>query len=417
METNKNNNHSFWPWWRICLIVLILMAIIVSFILCWHFFQSGSMAGCRGGSPCNEVLNSRWSVLFGVLPVSGLALGTYLAMLFAVFYIEKETELSISRMAWGTMLVLTGSISGSAIWFTIVQKWFIGSFCPYCMTAHIIGLILTALIVWRATKETGIHLNETPLTNQATVETNTTVATKRIISTKLMISLVLIGLALSGIVAVFQIKFTPMPLNSKGEQTNNLPSIDYQTAPIIGSPSARYIITVLFDYQCSHCQKIHFMLNDVVSQYNGKLAFVLCPTPLNTQCNPFIPRDVDAFKNSCELAKVSLAVWLSNHEAFHELDNWMFTFESGNGWKPRSLEDAISKAVELIGHEKFNAAWTNPWIEDYIQLSVQLFGQTIQGGKGGIPKIIFGSKWVIPEPYNSEDLVDILQNSLFVPKP
>ena len=158
------------------------------------------------------------------------------------------------------------------------------------------------------------------------------------------------------------------------------------------------------------------MLNDVVNQYNGKLAFVLCPTPLNTQCNPYIPRDVDAFKNSCELAKVSLAVWLTNQEAFHEFDNWMFTFESGNGWKPRNLESVTNKAHELIGRESLEAALADPWIEKYLQQSVQIFGQTIQGGKGGIPKLIFGSKWVIPEPYNADDLIDILQKSLSVPK-
>jgi hypothetical protein len=36
---------------------------------------------------------------------------------------------------------------------------------------------------------------------------------------------------------------------------------------------------------------------------------------------------------------------------------------------------------------------------------------------GGIPKMIFGSRWVIPDAYNADDLVMILQKSLSLPKP
>jgi len=174
---------------------------------------------------------------------------------------------------------------------------------------------------------------------------------------------------------------------------------------------------VLFDYQCSHCQQIHFMLDEAIRRYAGKLAFALCPAPLNTQCNPYIPRDVDEFKNSCELAKIALAVWVAEREMFPAFENWMFTFESGDSWRPRSLETARAKAVELVGQAKFDAAWSDPWIGQYLQTSTQIYGQTIQNGKGGVPKLIFGPHWVIPEPYNAEDLVIILQKSLAVPMP
>ena len=159
------------------------------------------------------------------------------------------------------------------------------------------------------------------------------------------------------------------------------------------------------------------MLNEVVRRYDGKLAFALCPAPLNTECNPYIPQDVDAFKNSCELARIGLAVWVARREAFPVFENWMFTFESGDSWHPRSLETTRAKAVELVGQEKFDAAWSDPWIGQYIQTCIRIYGQTIQSGKGGVPKLIFGSHWVIPEPYNADDLVMILQKSLAVPSP
>ena len=186
---------------------------------------------------------------------------------------------------------------------------------------------------------------------------------------------------------------------------------------MVGSPDAPYVITLLFDYQCSHCQKIHFMLDELIHRYNGKLAFALCPSPLNTQCNPYIPRDVDEFKNSSELARISLAVWVAKRGVFPDFETWMFTFESGDSWQPRSLEAARVKAVELVGQDKFDTSIGDPWIGMYLQTTTRIYGQTMQNGMGGIPKLIYGSRWVIPQPNSSDELVKILQNSLAVPGP
>jgi uncharacterized membrane protein/protein-disulfide isomerase len=393
------------------------LALLLSIVMSWHYLMGGSMVGCGGGSPCEQVLNSRWSNLAGILPVSGLAVGAYLAMLVASLFIGPSTELPIRRMAWSAMLILVGSIAGSAVWFTIIQKWFIGSFCPYCMTTHMTGLLLTALVIWRSINEFDDPSNDIMMKNHTKVKKNFPMTAGRIIRPLHTMSLALTGLVLAGILAAFQVVITPSVVYRDGESQNNLPAIDYHNSPMIGSPDAPYVVTLLFDYQCNHCQKLHFMLEDAVHRYAGKLAFVLCPTPLNTQCNPYVPRDVDAFKNSCELAKIGLAVWVAKREALPTFENWMFTFESGDSWRPRSLETARAKAIELVGQVKFDAALTNPWIGRYMQDCIQIFGKTLENGKGGVPKLIFGSRWVIPLPVNTDDFMMILQNSLIVPKP
>ena len=158
------------------------------------------------------------------------------------------------------------------------------------------------------------------------------------------------------------------------------------------------------------------MLDEAIRRYGGKLAFALCPTPLNTNCNPYIPRNVDEFADSCELAKVGLAVWVARREAFPAFDRWMYSLESGDRWRPRSLDAARAKAVELVGRAKFDAAWANPWIARYLQTSIRIYGHTIQGNNA-VPKLVFGSRWVIPEPYDADDLVLILHDSLAVPSP
>ena len=156
------------------------------------------------------------------------------------------------------------------------------------------------------------------------------------------------------------------------------------------------------------------MLDEVVQRFNGKVVFTLCPVPLNTQCNPYVARDVDEFKDSCELAKIALAVWAAKRDAFTNFDRWMFSPDSDGIWRARTLDAAKAKAIELVGQAKFEAVQSDPWIDQYLQTSIRIFGDTIQGA---LPKLVYGARWVIPEPNNADDLVMILHGSLGVPKP
>jgi uncharacterized membrane protein/protein-disulfide isomerase len=421
-----------WPWWRCVLMGLIALALALSAYLSWHHLVGGSMIGCGGGSPCDRVLNSRWSSIGGVLPVSGLATGAYLALLVASLFIGPATDSPVRRLAWGAMLVLVGAAAGSAVWFIIVQKWAVGAFCPYCMTAHITGLLLAALVVWRAPRQFDdgptkaapeiAHPNvskfaTTSKFKHAMSQTRQTGSFRafgfRISELGIRIW-ALPGLALAGIMAIGQIAFKPPPAYRAGESQSKAPAIDPHTVPLVGSPDAPYVVKLLFDYECPHCQQLHFMLNEAVRRFDGKMAFALCPTPLNTNCNPYIPRNVEQFKDSCDLAKVGLAVWVAQREALPAFDGWMFSFESGDRWQPRSLDAARAKAVELVGQAKFDAARTNTWIDWYLQASTRLFGDT---GSNAVPKLVFGSRWVVPEPYDADGLVTILQDRLAVPRP
>ena len=131
-----------------------MVALALSAFLGWHYLMGGEMIGCGVGNACDQVLNSRWSAIGGVLPVSGLAAGAYLAMLTASLFIGPATEAPVRRLAWRAMLVLAGAAAGSAVWFIIVQKWIVGAFCPYCMATHVTGLLLGTLTVWQAPQTT-----------------------------------------------------------------------------------------------------------------------------------------------------------------------------------------------------------------------------------------------------------------------
>jgi len=361
--------------------------------------MGGSVIGCDGESPCEQVLSSRWSAVAGVLPVSGLAAGTYLALLVASLLIGPAATAPDRRLAWGAMLVLVGAAAGSAVWFIFIQKWIIGAFCPFCLATHITGLLLAALVIWRAPMPFVVDSNPTPRRG--------------------IYAFPAIGLALAGILAASQVALTPPPVYRAGASQNNLPAIDPHAVPLIGSPDAPYVVTLLFDYRCPHCQDLHSMLDEAIRRYNGKLAFALCPAPLNNQCNPYISGEVEQFKDSCELAKIALAVWAANHQKFSQFDRWLFAPYPGHTWHGRSLDAARAKAIELVGQAKFDAARADPWIDEFLQTSVRIFGNTINPDQSGsaVPKLVFGSRWVTPQPHDANELISILHNSLGVPQP
>jgi protein-disulfide isomerase len=265
------------------------------------------------------------------------------------------------------------------------------------MATHITGLLLAALVIWRAPKLFDDHLTDAALRRHGPSG-----------------AWALLGLAPAGFMALSQIVLTPPAVYRGGESQEYLAAISPHAVPLAGSPDAAWVVTLLFDYQCPHCQQLHFMLPEVIRRHGGRLAFALRPVPMERPCNPYIPRDVEAFKDSCELARTGLAVWLAKREAFPAFELWMFSLESGDRWRPRSPGAARAKAIELVGQAKFDAALADPWIAGYLQTSVRIFGNT---GSTAIPKCVFGSRWVIPQPQDAGQLAAILEHSLGVPKP
>ncbi len=421
MEVNLSRTRQSWPWWRWVLTGLSLLGLALSGYLGWHYLMGGDMIGCGGGSPCDQVLNSRWSTIGGLLPVGGLAEGAYLAMLVASFFVGSGTTAPVRQLAWRAMLVLVGAAAGSALWFIVLQEWFIGAFCPYCMATHFTGLLLAAFVIWQAPKRFNYGSSDVAQTNPAPNATTGAATATPVPDSPpatpwhLIGAFPAIGLALAAILAVCQVVFAPPAVYRAGvSPEQKLPALDPRAMPVVGSPDARYVIALLFDYQCPHCQRLHAMLDEVIRRYQGRLAFVLCPAPLDPQCNPYISRETDEFKDSCALAKIALAVWVANRTAFPGFDRWMFSPEPGHLWHPRSLEAATAKAIELVGQTNFEAARNDPWIDRHLQMSVQIYGGT---AGTAVPKLVLGSHWVTPEPNNADDLVSILHASLALPTP
>lgn len=360
--------------------LLGIVALVLSAVMAMHSLRGTALVGCAAGSSCDSVLGSRWSSLMGVIPVAGLAAGVYLAILLCLFFVRDK---EIAPLAWKMLLVFGGAILGSAIWFFILQKWILGQFCKYCLATHSVGIIVTGLLWYQAHRSCPSKWN--PVCGAA-------------------------GLLLAAGLAIFQLTTTPKVAYDRGDSANALPVLKADETPVLGSEDAAYRINLMFDYQCSHCRKIHFAAKDI-TESRPDIAFVLVPCPLSYACNPYIPASGrDQFAGSCDLARLALAVWFAEPDKFAEFDEWLFTAEDpAKGWYPRTVEAATFKAAQLLGGEQqLFEAERNAAVNTVFKKSFELFGRTTMQGKSGIPRLVYQSQWIIPEVDDADGLMEIL---------
>lgn len=360
--------------------LLGIVALVLSAVMAMHSLRGTALVGCAAGSSCDSVLGSRWSSLMGVIPVAGLAAGVYLAILLCLFFVRDK---EIAPLAWKMLLVFGGAILGSAIWFFILQKWILGQFCKYCLATHSVGIIVTGLLWYQAHRSCPSKWN--PVCGAA-------------------------GLLLAAGLALFQLSTTPKFAYDRGDSANALPVLKADETPVLGSEDAAYRINLMFDYQCSHCRKIHFAAKDI-AESRPDIAFVLVPCPLSYACNPYIPASGrDQFAGSCDLARLALAVWFAEPDKFAEFDEWLFTAEDpAKGWYPRTVEAATLKAAQLLGGEQqLFEAERNAAVNTVFTKSFELFGRTTMQGKSGIPRLVYQSQWIIPEVDDADGLMEIL---------
>jgi len=372
---------------KVAMVLLGTIALVISAVLCIHAFNGRGLIGCSAGSSCNQVLGSRWSFVGGIIPISALAVFAYIIYIVTLLSVDRfEGDLRFSRFLSCLLMVVAGAIVAAAIWFIWLQKNYIRAFCPYCMTAHSIGIVVAVL--------TAVYL-----------------AIRRYAPLWLS-ALCLVGGLLSGVaLAGVQLATTPRTAFERGFIPEDMPMLDPHSLPVVGDPDAEHVVTLLFDYQCSHCQRVHSMLQEVVDRLGGSVAFVTCPVPLSVDCNPYVPAGgEDRFKGSCELTEMALALWRKNQGAFRAYDAWLFEPDPNSGWYPRSVEDASLMAVSIVGEDALYEAAADPWIDDYLEDIFEVFGRTSTSAMAAVPRFIYGSEWVVPDVDDVNGLVSIIRN-------
>jgi len=415
---------------------LLAVAILGAGYLAWVAIHNGPAAGCGPESGCDKVLHSRWAYWLDV-PVSVPAVLVYLALLGVTVLLQKRPSSDDQRGSWAAIIILAVIVAGAALWFVGLQVFVIKAFCKFCMTAHACGFAAALLC-----------LKNIPLATDPDTPMWTTGSGKRGVPRQAIFSLVLIGLAgvtvLAGGQMLFQkernvVKGLPVAKNTAvststnhstpkalGGPSMNPPAspnarlitprslslysnqfvIKLDDVPMIGSPDSPHVIVYLFDYTCPHCRALHSILVKTCQQLTNQLGVVCLPISLSPQCNPFIPRmNAHATTNSCEYARLGLAVWRAKPEAQRQFDDWMFA-----SVKPPPLEQAREYAAQLVGADKLKSALADPWVAQQILTDCKIHrANWLAVDSSAMPQIIMGDA-VSSGPLNSVEHLLILLN-------
>ncbi len=422
--------------WLLWARALLVVAMVGAGYLAWVAIHNGPAAGCGPESGCNKVLQSRWAYWLD-LPVSVPAVLVYLALLGATVLLQKRPSPDDQRGSWAAIIILSVIVAGAALWFVGLQVFVIKAFCKFCLTAHACGFAAALLC-----------LKNIPLAADPDTPMWSTGSGKRGVPRQAILSLVLIGLAgvavLAGgqvlvqkqrnvvkVLPVAKITAASMSTNHSTPQALGSPSVNQPASPnarliaprtlslysnqfviklddvpMIGSPDAPHIIVCFLDYTCTHCRALHPILTEMSQQFSNQLGIVCLPVSLSPECNPFIPRmNAHATTNSCEYARLGLAVWRAKPEVHRQFDDWMFASD-----KPPPLNQAEEYAAQLVGADKLKSALADPWVAQQILTDCKIHrANWLAVDSSAMPQIIMGDA-VSSGPINSVQHLQILLN-------
>jgi uncharacterized membrane protein len=343
------------------ILVLALGAAVTSAYLTWTIGFEVAPLGCGEEAGCDQVLKSRWSRLLG-LPVSSLGVLLHLTTVACVLRFPRDDQKSSWIPRFLVMVCMVG-LAG-ACWFIFVQSVIVKQFCGWCMAVHGLaiayGLIYLGLVLKRS--------------NPDTVGAAFAWVTPRQFGAFALCGVLSVA-GLIVIQATQAISFAVQKVETKFQVTQSergalINMFDgkvemfFDELPTLGRQGGPPDVLFLYDYCCPHCRVSHRRLKGQIDQW-PELRFALLSVPLNSDCNEYWPPVWQQHSDSCELAKLALAIWRIDQEAFGEFEDWLCAADT------RTKADATAKASQLVGAQQLNQALDDPWIEETLKISSQ----------------------------------------------
>ncbi|MBL9121980.1 MAG: thioredoxin domain-containing protein [Phycisphaerae bacterium] len=292
----------------------------------------GLPIGCGAGDGCAAVLTSRWAGTWGV----SVALPAVLLWGMGLVASLIASRRMISFVAC--------SVALAALWFTAVQAVLLGSFCPWCMADHLIGLTFAGLAFAFGCRDRLAVLAGS--IGFAILVAGQLIVPYRAGSTGLL------GGAGGGsdAIRVGDVTF----------EANGLPSW--------GDSSSPTLLVLLADYACPHCRATHGYLKELLITSPGRFRVLVAPVPMDHDCNRTLAATEPRFEHSCELASLALAVWKAKPNEFEAFDAWLFEPEM-----PRTPEAARAEAQRRVGAGELELALADPSLTVMVDRNIDAF--------------------------------------------
>lgn len=354
----------------------------------------GGVPGCGGATfDCASVLATRWAYWM-TLPVSALGVLLHALVVAASVQLHPDRPAERRRLAWRALVALAVIAAAGACWFLGIQFAMRSSLCLYCITAHLAGLALCVIVIAKA-----------PLVPLSSVGAG-------VLAVAVVVGGQLLGPTPSGMVFRARGGFQNIDTGPGPRRivtilaTPEVPGIGLNPHhfPMIGSPDAQRILVYLFDYTCVHCRALHRMLEEVQPRFGDQLGIVLLPIPLNSDCNPSVPKTEPAHEHACDYARLALAVFELDRSKFNEFDRYL---SEGETWP--SVEDARRKAESLVDPDELERVLNDPELDGQLEFYAHVLERT---EVPRLPQMIYGGLTISGRPASAETLAQDLAREL-----
>lgn len=424
---------------KVATVLLCGLAAGLSALLLYQSQTTDPLPGCGGGSGCDAVLSSKWSLWFGI-PVSLMAMGVYTAMLAAV--VARDPRMKRPQHAATAVMALCAIAAiAAALWFVSVQLFVINALCKYCLATHAAGVAASVLCLMVALPSLPVRalvsasagalvlvgvliagqvLGEAPQAAAPLVQFVTDPPIEPALPDVLP-SAPIDPLLADPFQTLAPIPPKPAPStpakNITGNQDTPAPGgprlvklyggrlvIDTAEIPIVGNPNAPNVLAILYDYTCSHCRDTRKMLEQTKKKYGDDLVILCLPTPLNKKCNRLIKKYSSHNRYACDLAKISLAFWKIAPDKWARFDRMLYTDE-----EIRTPVRSKIAAGKLINEKDLTRALKDPWVDQQIARDVSIYATAARAaGRATLPIIITQYGIMNGTPRHPLDIDDLI---------
>jgi uncharacterized membrane protein/protein-disulfide isomerase len=333
MQPEKNLDHLPFPvyFWTIAL--LSALGIVVSIYLAISHFRVytdigySSFCALSQAINCDTVSQSSYAVQFG-LPVSVLGVLAYLFFLIVLFHARLKAG-QPQRM-WSLLFLLALMFSIYSVYLALVSTYHIHSYCIMCVVDYGINLALL-FFTWltgRRFRQGGILPG---LFDDLRFLKHRWQTTLPILAGFFLIT--------AALLAFYPNYWTIKPLQNSEAIKEGLTEDGH---PWIGASEPKVIITEFSDYQCFQCNKIHYYLRQLVTQYPDKLRLVHRHFPMDHRFNPLVKEPYHLRAGPFALA----AIYAAEEGVFWKANDYFFQIAR--------MKENISaeKIAEVIGLDK-----------------------------------------------------------------
>lgn len=185
--------------------------------------------------------------------------------------------------------------------------------------------------------------------------------------------------------------------------------LDAYRWPLLGNPEAKYVFVEMFDYTCPHCRNTHRAVHEALQKFGDDLAIIALPVSVHGACSESATATSVPHGDSCELARLSIAVWRIDRTKFQQYHDWMFS-----GGRNRTISEAKKQAESLVGADALRKELDKKVAGQYLKKHGELYNKA---GAGSVPKLLFTRSTLVGEVGNGRTLTGIIEREALIEKP